>query len=130
MPPPPPGTPVEGPTPAVVLWFRVYCGLMLAIAACLVTLGVLGMSIPELLEAPGETVAQVSGSVFGFALAVFAGLFASAFAIALLPRRGSAFWIYHVVVICLGALSGVGVPLAIPLLIGYAKKGVRDWYGA
>lgn len=103
--------------PAVVIWFKIYCAVMVLIyafsALVLVLMGFLGDG----------------GLVFYLLLgALCAGLGIVSGLPILLPARPWV-WVYGLVMIGLGMTSACLLPVCIPLLIFWIRPEVRRHYG-
>lgn len=116
---------MSAPRPPVIIWFKVYCGLL-----CFTYLLVLLLSIPFLMgviprdEMP-PTMAVLMGLVFlvlGFAL------FIACLLPFFLPPKPWV-WIYDLVIICLGLTSACFMVFSIPLLIFWLKPEARRYFG-
>jgi MFS family permease len=103
--------------PAVVIWFKVYCGVLALIYG-------------------GTALAMLSLALFGDGGLVI-GLFLAALCVGfglisalpiLLPARPWV-WVYGLVLIGLGMTSGCLLPACIPLLIFWIRPEVKRHFG-
>jgi MFS family permease len=115
------------PAPPVLRWHRVYCGLMAALYAACVAMGMAFIYFSDRLadsDNPAGFFLFMGALwiVLGLALAA---LFAAAFVI---PPRPWA-WIFHLVLICIGLSSPCCLPVCVPLLIYWLKPETRTYFG-
>lgn len=115
------------PAPPVLVWYRVYCGLMaLLYLACLaggIALLIYRHEIPLEKDTPPEILL-----VYGVGLTAIGGLLAPAFlASFFLPRRRRA-WIYHVILIAIGMVSVCCLPATVPLLLQWIKPETYGYF--
>ena len=121
------GEPPEIPNspPAVVGWFKVYCGIL-----CLVYAATAAASIYFFIVDPAEvelgTVATrlIGGLLLLLGLALFA---ACLLPLLLTPRPW--LWTYDFVIICLGMTSACFLPVCVPLLIFWIKPETKRHFG-
>jgi len=113
--------------PPVVLWARVYAGVLalvyLAVAALGVFVLVMGVAVgPSSGDGLSATVLGVIYVVLGlvFALPTAWGAFAG---------RKKYAWYLNMVLICLGFTSCACLPFCIPLVIYWLKPETKAWYG-
>lgn len=122
-PPPPTGT------PAVVMWFRVYCGFLAFMNVLVMGLGIFivvaGSSTPELREAANGMEPAIIGALY----AVLGFAFAVAYSVGLFIPRKPWGWIAGIVLIALGMTSLCCLPAAIPLLIFWLKPETKSYFG-
>ncbi|HEX8197473.1 MAG TPA: zinc ribbon domain-containing protein [Pyrinomonadaceae bacterium] len=109
----------------VFFWYRVYAGLMAAMYAMLVALGVF-----MIVFGSQSNDKDAAGAVFGGAFyAILGGGFFLIFAVALFLPRKPWTWIYHIVLICIGMTSCCLLPFSIPLLINWLKPETKAFFG-
>lgn len=113
--------------PPVVLWARVYAGVLALVYVLVALVGVfvlvMGVSI-----GPGSKdalPAAVMGGIYivlgvAFAIPTTWGVFAG---------RKKYAWYLHMVLICLGFSSCACLPFCIPLVIYWLKPETKAWYG-
>jgi hypothetical protein len=116
---------VDSPQPQVVVWFKVYCGLL-----CLTYLAVAGFSLIFLLVPPDELEmdgleAKILG---GLMLVMGLGLFVVCLIPLAVPPKPWV-WVYDLVIICLGMTSACCLPISIPLLIYWLKPETKRYFG-
>ena len=120
-------TRVTGERPAVVGWYRLYCGFMVFLyvlvagaGATLIVLGTRGVPVKD--QDSTETI--VMGIIY---LCVAAALIVP-FTIALfLPFRYWT-WVYGIVMIALGMTSCCCLPATVPLLIYWIQPRTKDYF--
>src|SRR5512134_1365332 len=102
--------------PPVLMWYRIYAGLM---AAMYVVVTLVGVSLPMWMPPGGaeDPPPWLFALIFGCIGAPFSGAYIAAF---FLPRRPWV-WIYHLVLICIGLTSACCMMASIPLLIFWIK---------
>lgn len=111
--------------PKVLLWFKVYCGIL-----CLLYLATAAFSVrfllgdPDDLEMP-ELAARIMGGGLLVGGLVLFGL--SLLPLILTPRPW--LWTFDLVVICLGMTSACFLPACIPLLIFWLKPETKQYFG-
>lgn len=129
LPPYPPPDPWNAPAeqpPGVLVWFKVYAGVMTALYLLVVAMGVLFLVMPPTNDpdfTPEEQ--KLAGVLFvALGLPIMAAFVAAFF----LPRRKWV-WIYDLVLICVGLTSCCFWPICIPLLIFFLMPPTRNWFG-
>lgn len=107
------------------LWYRVYCGVMVALYLAMTIFGaVLAYAQPQTREySPSETLAM------GIIYAVIGLVFLAVFAVALFLPRKPYNWIVALVLMALGMTSCCFLPALIPLLIYWLKPETRAYFG-
>lgn len=112
--------------PAVVTWFKIYCGLLCLLYLALAGFGCALIVVPsdQLDWEPIEKVLIVMGMI-GMGLPL-----AAACLIPLILRPRSWLWVYDLVVICAGMTSACCAPFSIVLLIFWLKPEVKQYFGA
>ena len=119
--------PRPGQAPQVLLWYRVYCGLMAGLYL-LVAAGGGAMLVFRDKLADRET-ADEFWLAYGFLMVVLGVILLLVFLAAFfLPRKPWA-WIYHLVLIALGMTSACCLPACIPLLIFWVNAETRAYFG-
>jgi hypothetical protein len=123
-------------TPAVVKWYRLYCGALAFVYLVLVVLFFVGWfylaakgfddpAFRRQLEGMPEWFWLIYlGFLFGICL-FLAGVYIAAF---FLPRKPWV-WIYHMILICIGFTSACCLPAAIPLFIYWLKPETKAYFG-
>jgi len=113
--------------PPVVIWYKVYAGLM-AVMYLLVLVG--GIALP--LIAPEEVdldaddpPAWAVSLVVGCVSLPFAAAYVAAFFVPVKPWA----WIYHLVLICIGFTSVCCMLASIPLLIFWLRPETKAYFG-
>lgn len=123
QPPPPQWQPPVDPAASdtAYRWFKVYAGVMTAIYAAVVALGIFFAAV-DVDGASGDVVEQrVSAAIYAFAGLIGAGVHAVGL---FLPRKPWA-WIYGIVLLSLGLTSCCLWPATIPLLIWWLKPEMK-----
>ncbi|MGP1385004.1 MAG: hypothetical protein ACTS2F_15685 [Thainema sp.] len=111
--------------PAVVIWLKVYCGVLAAIYLLIALLSLVFFSVnPAELEMTAEE-ATIIGTIF---LLIGGALFI-VFLIPIFLRPRPWLWIYDIVVICLGFTSFCILPFSVALLIFWLKPEVKRYFG-
>ncbi len=110
--------------PGVILWFKLYCGLL-----CLTYLALASSSLIFFLFDPSELGKDpVEATVMGCLFLVLGVFF---FVVSLLPfflRPRPWVWVYDLVIIVLGLTSACFIPLCVPLLIFWIKPETKAWF--
>ncbi|MEN6306553.1 MAG: hypothetical protein ABFD91_02255 [Anaerohalosphaeraceae bacterium] len=110
--------------PGVILWFKVYCGLL-----CLMYFLVMAASLIFFLVDPEELETEAGVAlIMGVVMALTGG---ALFAVVLVPLILSPrpwLWIYDLIVICLGMTSACFWPICIPLLIFWLKPETKQYF--
>lgn len=119
-----PGGP-GAPTPAVVTWFKVYCGVLAVLYLLFAGMGVIYFVIPAEEMEMAEAEAKIVGSVF---IGMGGLFFVAAILPFFLPRRPWV-WVYDLVLIALGMTSACFIPACIPLLIFWLKPEAKQYFG-
>ncbi|MCS6860174.1 MAG: hypothetical protein NZT92_07635 [Abditibacteriales bacterium] len=119
--------PTKPNPPPVLMWYRVYCGVMaLVYLVCLaagIALLVYYDEIPLERDMPPEIML-----VYGIGLTVVGGLLALIFlASFFLPRTRRA-WIYHTVLIAIGMVSICGLPATVPMILYWIKPETYGYF--
>ena len=113
--------------PAVLTWYKVYCGLMALLYILCVVFGVVLLALPAAaLEAAEEEaiVLRVQGGILLVMGVVLAGVFGLGL---FLPRRTWA-WIYGIVTIGIGMTSACCLPITVPLIIFWLKAETKSYF--
>jgi hypothetical protein len=106
-------------------WYRVYCGVMVAIYLSLAAMGIaLTVIRPETNEQSAEEV-LIMGIIYG----VLGAVLFLVFAVALFLPRKSWNWIVGIVMMALGMTSCCFLPFLIPLLIYWLKPETKAYFG-
>jgi MFS family permease len=123
---PPPAVPQDNDTGRkAFLWYRVYCGVMVALYFLVAGLGVvMAVMQPETREYRAEEML-----IMGIVYAVIGVIFAVVFLVALFLPRKSYNWIVGIVMIALGMTSCCFLPFLIPLLIFWLKPETKAYFG-
>ena len=114
--------------PPVVVWFRVYCGLM----AFLYLMNIAGGAVLLVMRdriarhLQGQT---VDLAVQGALCVVIGIVFVVPFSVSFFLPRKKWVWIYDLVLICLGLANCCCIPACIPLLIFWLKPEVKAYFG-
>ena len=112
--------------PPVLIWYKIYLGLMVLLALFFAGLGAFLVVIPIVEGLDDDTIpALIIGGIY-----IVIGLaFALLYAIPLLFSPRPWIWIYGIVLIALSMTNLCCIPLAIPLLIFWIKDDNRRWHG-
>ena len=112
-------------SPAVVVWFKVYTGLMaLLYFSCFI--GGLGMFYFAG-DPSGEL--RVELYIQGAILSVIGLPFAIACTLPFVLPRKPWVWVYDIVIIVIGMTSCCCIPACVPLLIFWLKPETKIWFG-
>lgn len=117
--------PPSAKVPAVVIWFKVYCGFLAVIYAVVSLVG-----LPFLLIDPQEL--EMEPIAARFIGVLFLGLGLVLLVLSLLPLFLAPrpwVWIYDLVLICLGMTSACFLFFSIPLLIFWLRPEVKQYFG-
>ncbi len=117
---------VAAHSPAGLLFFRVYCGVVAFIGLGFGTLGMIGLTANGFDPAKFDTTAPIltiTTLVFVYALIEGAAVTIAVF----LPRERWA-WVFSLVAIALG-IAGITLVGALPLLIYWLRGEMRRYYG-
>lgn len=111
--------------PKVLLWFKLYCGLMCLIYVACALFSLTFFTMSEEFHDMEATVAIIFGTgLLGLCLALLVCCFLP---FVLKPRPWV--WIYNLIIICLGLTSACFLPICIPLLIFWIKPETRAFFG-
>lgn len=111
--------------PAVVIWLKVYCGVLAAIYLLIALLSLIFFSInPADLEMTAEET-----TIIGTILLLIGSILCIVFLIPILFRPRPWLWVYDIVVICLGLTSFCILPFSVALLIFWLKPEVKRYFG-
>ncbi len=106
-------------------WYRVYCGVMVALYLALVALGVfLTVAQPSSGSKDAEAM-MFAGIIYG----VLGVIFLIIFGVALFLPRKPWNWIVGIVMMALGMTSCCFLPFLIPLLIYWLKPETKAYFG-
>jgi len=111
--------------PKVLLWFKIYCGLL-----CLLYLAFAAFSLLLFFADPSDTEMAVTAARITGVLLLLAGIVL--FVVCLLPLILAPrpwLWTFDLVVICLGMTSPCFLPACIPLLIFWLKPDTKRYFG-
>lgn len=111
--------------PSVIVWFKVYCGVLCFIYLCLAA-----SSLFFFLAPPSELeMSPMAARITGVAVLVSGLLFfAICFVPFVVPPRPWV-WVYGICLIALGMTSACFVPACVPLLIFWLKPEVKSYFG-
>ena len=107
------------------LWYRVYCGLMIALYLLVTVVGV----FLAVVQPQSGTNSPEEMLITGIVYAVLGGIFFLVFAVALFMPRKSWNWVVGIVMIGLGMTSCCFLPFLIPLLIYWLKPETKAFFG-
>lgn len=110
--------------PAVIIWYKVYMGLMALFSLTPLAAGIFLFVGPVTTADMDGMAPEILGIVYivigvVFMIPIFAAFF--------LPRKPWV-WVYHLVMICLG-LPSCMVVFCVPLLIFWLKPEVKTYFG-
>jgi len=120
--------------PGVVLWFKIFCGFMIAVYLLVAGMGAVLLAMPDAFTDPNAGFASNQPSdhtealILGGIYLTLGAVLAIAYAIPFFLGRRKGTWVYNLVMICLSMTSFCCLPAAIPLLIFWIKQETRDWY--
>ena len=111
-------------TPAVYIWFVVYCILM-----ALVYLALAGMGVVYMFIEPEKDMSAAEAKIMGSVFIVLGLVFFIPYALGpFLPHKPWA-WVFGLVLICIGLTSACCLPVCIPLLIFWLKPEMKSFFG-
>jgi len=127
---PPPLQPYD--EPGVVLWFKVYCVVMLVMYLLVAGIGAVFLFAPDMVVDPNasgsnQPTSHAEATIMGVIYFGLGGVFAAAFLVGLLWRRGMGAWVYGIVLICISFTSCCCLPATVPLLIFWLKPECKNW---
>ena len=122
-PSPPIPQPLTGEPPKVILWYKIYLGILGVMYACVAAAGIFLFVAPISADDLDDMEPKLMGGIYTvigivMLIPVIVGFF--------LPRSKGA-WIFHLVMICIG-MSGCTIAGCIPLLIFWIKPEVKDYF--
>lgn len=113
--------------PKVLLWYRIYCALMVLLYVVSTVLGAVMMLFADRIANAQNPAVQFI--IQGFVMAAMGSILAAAFfASFFLPRTPWA-WVYHIVLISIGMTSCCCLPACVPLLIFWLKPETQSYFG-
>lgn len=117
-------------TPPVVVWFKVYAGLMAGLYRMVAVGGVALLRYDPARHDPAMPAedALVTGAM-GYAYAGLGLVFFGVFLMAVFHSRAPWAWIFAVVLICLSFTNPCCLPAGIPLLIYWHKPETKRHFG-
>lgn len=122
------GEAATGPTamtpPPVLLWFKIYTGVLTAIYA----LCVLASPVLFFLASQMRGDEKVGAMVYAVILLAVGLPFAIACALPFFLPRKPWVWVYNLVIICVGMTSCCILPASVALLIYWIKPDVKLWF--
>jgi hypothetical protein len=111
--------------PQVVMWFKVYAGLMvLMYLGCIIGGAAMIYFADELPESERMEL-YINGGILALVGVPFSIVCALPF---FFPRKPWV-WIYNIVIIAIGLTSCCCIPACVPLLIYWLKPEVKMWFG-
>ena len=113
------------PRPAVVGWFKAYCGVLCAMYLFSTALSAVFFVVSPVDLDMSPTEALIVG---GLLLTVSLPLLAAC-ALPFFLRPRPWVWVYDIVIICLGMTSACCLPACIPLLIFWLRPEVKRYFG-
>ena len=122
------GMPASGPPavmplkPQVILWQRIYLGMMLFIYVLVVVAGGAMTIFASEIAADDPEVSAGEITFMGGMYAVLGLIFGILSAVGFFFKRGTGGWVYNLVMICLGLTSCCFWPICIPLLVFWIKQ--------
>lgn len=120
---PPIPQPLTGEPPKVILWYKVYLGVLGFMYAGVAVMGLIFFFGPFTAEDLDGMEPKLMGGIYATMGIVLLIPFIVGF---FLPKSKGA-WIYHLVLICIG-MSGCTIVGCIPLLIFWIKPEVKDYF--
>jgi hypothetical protein len=107
--------------PTVLVWFKVYCGILAALYLLLIL-------IYLLIDSNSLEMEALEAQILGW---IFIGISIPLFIVSILPfllKPKPWVWIYDLVIICIGMTSGCFLPICIPLLIFWIKPETQAYF--
>ena len=123
-PPPAPGSYVPGEVPKVIVWYKVYLGVLSFLFFLVAAAGVFFLLAPLSAEDLDGMPPEIMGGIYLVMGLIFLIPVVIAF---FLPKTPGA-WIYHLVMICIG-MTGCTLVASILLLIFWIKPDVKGYFG-
>ncbi|MEZ6187683.1 MAG: hypothetical protein R3F62_22070 [Planctomycetota bacterium] len=116
-----------GITPPVILWMRIYNGLLAAVYFLVLLMGLAFLVFREEFgRQPGNS--PEDALIAGFLYAGMGAVLCPLYAVGVwLPRKGWA-WVYAIVLLALSMTSCCCLVFAIPLLIYWIKPECKAWF--
>jgi hypothetical protein len=118
---PQPAFPI-GPKPQVLVWQKVYLGLMIALYVAVTVAGALLYLFADDIAADDPDTSAREMEILGVIYGVMGLALAILFALGFVFRRGNVGWIFNIILIALGLTSCCTWPATIPLLIFWIKN--------
>jgi hypothetical protein len=122
------------PVPQTVIWYKVYCGGLMAVYFLVMFLGIIILVMPLLgVDSANLLLSEKYSRAFlifyGALLTGLGLIFGAAFLLGIIfpPRPWS--WIYGIVLISIGFSSLCCMMASIPLLIFWLKDPVKKYFG-
>ena len=106
-------------------WYRVYCGVMVAIYLLVAGMGIALTVIQPQSSSQSAEEMMITGIVY----AIFGVILFLVFAVALFLPRKSWNWIVGIVMMALGMTSCCFLPFLVPLLIYWLKPETKAYFG-
>jgi len=114
-----------GVAPPVLLWFRIYAGLLAALYGFLF---LMGMFIAVAGASGAQGMNEGEALIIGGVYTVMGAVLGAAYVLgAVCPRRGWT-WIFVIVLLALSMTSICCLPAAIPILIYWIKPETKQWF--
>jgi len=121
LPPPRP----TGP-PAVVMWFKLYAGLLAFSNLLMVPSGIVMAIMSFVIDEPDASVVFLLSSL----VMIFGGLVLSVlFAVPIFLKPRPWVWIYSVIIIAMTMMQLCCLPLAVPLVYYWVREDNRRYHG-
>lgn len=112
--------------PKVVVWFKVYSGIMAFLNLVVIILGLVFM----FMKMPGVKVEDMIGSkIVGAVYFAMGIIFIIPYFMALFLPPKPWVWVFSIVLICVGFTSCCTLPFCIAMLVFWLKPQTRIYYG-
>lgn len=118
-----------GQPPGVVIWFKVYAGLLCFIYAVMVAIGVALLAAPRFIPFNDPDLPATAVYIYGAIFALLGGLFLVVCALPFFLRPRPWVWVYDLVIIGLGMTSACFLPFSVILLIFWLKPETKRYFG-
>ena len=123
-----PAPPMPGQRPNVVVWYLVYCVLMMLMYLSVAVLGIVVLIFPEEMFESDPDMSAVGARMMGVMMLVFCLPFTLFYLVAARMPRNKAGWIVGIVAIAMGLTSACLWPMTIPLMFFWLKDATRAYY--
>ena len=110
--------------PPAMMWFRIYCGVLIALYLLVAVAGVFGVAYAPQIATPENPEAEIR--LMSIAFIPLGLVLAAAFTVPFFVQRRRWVWIYDIVLIAIGLSSCCTLVPCIFLLIAWLKPEVQQ----